>query len=264
MSAPTCESAQPRLESYLDGELDALSAAALEQHLAGCEACRARLEALRALRSAVRATAYHRAPDLLRQRLRHVAAEASPSASSALVALPLRVSRRRTLVRWTTSLAAGLALAVGLQLMSGWHQRTGAEDAELISAHVRSMQAAHLSDVESSDRHTVKPWFNGKIDYSPPVRDLAAAGFPLIGGRLDYVEHRDVAALIYQHRKHVINVFVWPSAKAASIALSEQDGYTLIRWGAAGMQWTAVSDLNGKELRAFVEMLRTATTSPEA
>jgi mycothiol system anti-sigma-R factor len=245
-----CNEAIASIALLLDGELDALRAAEVEQHLAECAACRTEHAAQLALRDAIRSKAtYHPAPAALRARVSDALRKAAPA------------SRRPPKLRWEW----GLAFAAGILVtLAGSLVRTGDPEfeRELVSAHVRSLMATHLSDVVSSDRHTVKPWFAGKLDFAPPVRDLAAQDFPLVGGRLDYLGDRAVAALVYKRRGHVINLFVWPARDAGDSAPSrdERNGYSLVRWRHDGMNFSAVSDLNAQELEEFARRL----IAPEA
>lgn len=166
-------------------------------------------------------------------------------------------------IRWNWlgiggSFAVTTALVLSLILHLIPPPRTDQLTENLVANHIRSLMADHLTDIASSDQHTVKPWFNGQLDYSPPVRDLAMDGFPLAGGRLDYANGRAVAALVYRRRGHLINVFVWPDSEDKQVALeqSEQQGYHLLRWVQAGMVFWTISDLNLEELARFVQLLR--------
>jgi anti-sigma factor RsiW len=248
----SCERASSALHGYFDGELDAVSAAEFELHLERCDECVRSLEELESLRSSINAAQlYDRAPDSLRRKV--LADVGSPQR---LVTMP------------SHKVWAWLAVTAALLLCSlaGWQFfraiRPGGSQpvltAELIDAHLRSLQPGHLTDVISSDQHTVKPWFAGKIDFSPPVRDFADQGFPLKGGRLDIIRGSATAALVYGRRKHVVNVFIWPiSDKDIPVRPGSQQGYQWVEWRIAGMEFYAVSDASSNDLeqlhRLFVE-----------
>jgi anti-sigma factor (TIGR02949 family) len=235
----SCESANRLVEPYLDGELDAALKAQIEEHLAGCPSCAETHAQLAELREAIRERApYYTAPPGLADRIRD----------------SLPQVRRTTRPVWRVwAMAASILLVASL----GWNlaqMRTRGAD-EVIDSHIRSLMGTHLVDVPSSDQHTVKPWFNGKLDFSPEVRDFAPEGFPLAGGRIDYLAGRTVAALVYRRRQHVINVFVWPGAASSSVDTT-RNGYHVLGWAANGMTWRAVSDLNSAELHQFVDLYR--------
>jgi anti-sigma factor RsiW len=245
----TCIPAKSLLESYVDDELDAAQTAHVAEHLATCASCAALHAQLLELRAGIRAHApYYNAPAGLRERIQVSVRQAD------------RQARRGAPFWRRMAMAAAILLAVS----AAWNialYRSRISSADLIaqdvfSSHVRSLMGANLVDVPSSDQHTVKPWFNGKLDFSPDVRDFAAQGFPLIGGRIDYVGGRAVAALVYQRRKHLINVFTWPSAVPAGRPELDRNGYHVVYWFTNGMSWWAVSDLNAGEMRQFEDLYR--------
>jgi anti-sigma factor RsiW len=253
-----CTKAQALRHAYLDGEIDPLDASALEAHLRGCPECAAAFRRDRELSAAIKLEVpRYRAPELLRARIRSELARRER----------WRFGELRLLgVGWNpAAIAASLMLAV---FMSSVVTRSIMTDAgvdrmadAVVASHIRSLMADHLIDVKSSDQHTVKPWFNGKLALSPPVPDLTAAGFPLIGGRLDYVDDHPVAALVYRRQQHVINVLVSAAAKGgkdARPAPAAERGYNLLRFTQDGMDFWIVSDLNTAELGDFAARLKTA------
>src|SRR5437660_5810819 len=242
-----CEEAIKLMDGYWDGELDPITNQAIEQHLRSCRNCEQAYETHGALVRAIGSAApYYKAPAELRERiqssLREEMAEL-PTRNFARDAQPLfpRRQPRPRAILWETSwnwlaLAAAIIFAaiIALTLVPRL-QRPGADQflaTQLIASHVRSLMANHLTDVASSDQHTVKPWLDAKLDFAPPVIDLSQQGFPLIGGRLDYLDNRPVAALVYQRRKHFINLFVWPAGPGAEKAMNtiSRQGYHLLHW----------------------------------
>lgn len=258
-----CQEAQTFLDGYLDGELDLARSLELEQHLGECSACARSSATHGALRSMLHdPSLYHRAPEVLRQRVRSGVRAADRAAS------PFPLFSRRWL-----ALAACVALIAGgvvvLLLMSSGRSPEDLLASEVVSDHVRSLmgQEVHLWDVKSENPHTVKPWFAGKLDYSPPVVDLKDDGYPLAGGRLDLVNGRPVAALVYRRSQHVINLFVWPANSAGDegVKMETKNGYNVAYWTKSGMTCWAVSDANEAALRQFADLFerqRPATTQP--
>ena len=249
MTHPNLEA---QLDAYLDGELAAADARALEAHIGQCSECARWRDDRVTLRAAIKSQIpVLRAPDVLRQRVRTQIRSGS---------------RFRAIVVWR-SLA--LAASVAVVAFGGWQlglQRGRGESlaAEVLTSHIRSLMPGHLTDVQSSDQHTVKPWFNGKLDYSPPVYDFAGRGYPLLGGRLDYIGGRSVAALVYGRRQHVINVVLWPrdrDPRASAPAAQTRQGYHVLRWATPEYSYWAVSDLGLSELQDFERLLLQADSA---
>jgi len=244
----TCDEADILLHALIDGELDAGHARDVEGHIASCPRCAAALADYRKMSEMIAgADVRYTAPPGLRQRI-----EASlPQARSADV-LPMP-SRRSVLRGFAMGSAVSALAATGLVAIVLRNDDEQRIENEVVSAHLRSLQAGHLIDVVSTDQHTVKPWFNGKLDVSPPVIDLTAQGFTMIGGRLDYVNAREIGAVVYKRRQHVINLFVAQTASTErkSAKISTLQGFNIRRWSDRGLNYWAVSDLGADELTEF-------------
>ncbi len=255
-----CNDARLLLHAYLDDELDAANSATVARHMQDCAACSARYATYAMLHKALaQPSLYKRAPEALRQRW-----------SQPMPALNAPVPRRRHRAPLALAMAAGFAgalLLTGPLLFHGWHASAPGDDAlvtEAISGHLRSLQEQHLMDVVSTDQHTVKPWFEGKLDFSPRVKDLASEGFPLVGGRLDALDGHAVAALVYKRRLHVINLYQWPANATAAQEQTQRHGYTVIRWSTDGMHYVAISDVNDSDLKQFVLAFQNQAGTPGA
>ncbi len=249
---------EAQVDAYLDGELAASDALELEAHLAGCPTCgRVRDDRL-ALRKAITARMPRlEASEFLRARVRAALREAAAPARAARTSLPAR--------RWLAFAATLAAVAIGSWQLAVVHTASSSLSDEVLASHVRSLMPGHLSDVVSSDQHTVKPWFDGKLDFSPPVHDFSGRGYPLLGGRLDYLDGRPVAALVYGRRRHLINVFLWPQAGPEGVARPvERRGYHILHWGTPELAYWVVSDLGLSELTDFAELLRLGDSAAAA
>jgi anti-sigma factor RsiW len=254
-----CQETQTLLHAYVDGELEMTANLEIEQHLQACPACaqaHVRLQELQ--RTLQTQLPYHTPPRQLRLKMQTALRRAGRRGGSA---------RRLATPRWLA-----VAACVAVVLLGGWALATVLAPPsrpegdivvrELVAAHIRSLMVPkHQLDVESSDRHTVKPWFKGKIDFAPTVQDFSQQGFPLLGGRLDYLDNRPVAVLVYKRRDHPINLFLWPLGASSSAVQStiERQGYHLVHWTQAGMNYWAVSDLDVQELQDFARLVQTSS-----
>ena len=247
-----CEEARRRLDAYIDGELGAAEQASLREHLAGCGECGPEAEAVERLRAGIREAApRYRAPPGLRRQI-HAALRRERTAP----ARPLW--RAPGWLAYAASILVAVAVgAGGTYVLTGERQESTLAN-EIIDNHLRSLLGTHLTDVASSDKHTVKPWFAGRTDVSPPGIDLAAQGFPLVGGRLDLVSGRPVPALVYRAGKHVINVFVLPAQQGDLGEAASRRGYTLHHWSEGDIGYWAVSDASAEEFARFEAAFRAA------
>jgi anti-sigma factor RsiW len=258
----SCEEFDTLIHGYLDGELDLLSTLRVEAHLPECVSCARTHERHRALRSAMNSgKLYFKPPNDLAERIHltlHQANKAEGRASPSVWKVR-KTMPRRTWWPWMSIAATSVVVGAIAWRLGSVASGPSPEDLlaqEVLASHVRSLMADHLTDVPSSDQHTVKPWFNGKLDFSPPVKDLSGEGFPLVGGRLDYLKDRPVAVLVYQRRKHFINLFIWPSAEDSRQKTVTRQGYNLFHWTQSGMTYWTMSDLNQTELQEFVRFVQ--------
>jgi anti-sigma factor RsiW len=251
-----CRECHDFIDAYIDNELDVATAILVKQHLRDCLQCQQLLESRKVVGALLHDPQVRfELPDSLREKIQSALPVAASSAKLE--------SGRRSVVPWyyvPLALAAGVVVMLGLVSLYHWtpvdRAHGNALAKEVISNHVRSLLATHLLDVPSTDQHTVKPWFDGKIKFSPPVQDFADRGFRLIGGRLDYLDGREVAALVYQRNKHIINLYVWPSESGSNAAGQSfaKDGYNVLHWVRDGFEFWAVSDVNAVDLRTFASL----------
>jgi anti-sigma factor RsiW len=236
---PACVDQELLLGGLVDGELDAANTALVEAHAARCDGCREELERLQAMRNLLGSEGVrHAAPEALRKRI------------AALPELAPKAVYGNRLPNW---LAPGLAGALAASLAMVTLLPPGAQsvlDEQIVSNHVRSLQPGHLTDVQTTNQHIVKPWFNGRVDFSPPVPELADQGFPLIGGRLDSIDGKTVAALVYGHRLHRVNLFVWPATDTSGRSF-QKDGFSVTEWSRNGLRFAAISDIPAADLNQF-------------
>jgi anti-sigma factor RsiW len=256
-----CAETEIMLHALIDGELDAGHARDVEAHVAACPGCAEKLAAFRTMRGAMAgANLKERAPASLRSRIEAALPAPAPTARVIAPDKFFKPSRRTFFGGFAAGTALSAALAASLVLTVFRNDQDQAIANDVVSAHIRSLQVGHLMDVETSDQHTVKPWFDGKVDVAPPVIDLTAQGFTLLGGRLDYIDGEPVASVVYQRRKHIINLFVAQrlGAEHAAATARTVQGYNVRHWSDGGLDFWAVSDLDPEELGEFVQKISAA------
>lgn len=245
---PACVDQELLIGGLVDGELDAANTALVEAHVARCEACREELERLQAVRSLLQIEGVRdRAPESLTRRIASLP-EVAPKAAN-----------ENRVPSWLAPGAIG-ALAASLAMISlVTPATTAAVDQDLVSSHVRSLQPGHLTDVQTTNQHIVKPWFNGRIDFAPPVPELADKGFPLVGGRLDSIDGKTVPAIVYKRRLHTVNLYVWPTKESGERAFVKE-GFAVREWTRNGLRFAAVSDIPAAELEQFEKLFVEASS----
>ena len=248
-----CATAESLVDAYLDGELPAAEALAFERALESCPPVRRRLADARALRAGFRALAYHRAPASLAASVEKLLPQPAQRPAMRPVRRPA-LSFDRSWMR----MAATILIALGIGWLGGRYlplPTGGDETAEVVAGYLRTTMAERPVEVASSDHHTVKPWFSGKIDYAPPVYDLTTDGFPLLGGRIDLIDGRKIAVLVYRRNRHTLALFTWPDAARSAPSIDHRDGFAIEGWAQDGFAFRAVSDLAPGELRQFATAL---------
>jgi anti-sigma factor RsiW len=251
-----CTHTQSLLDTYLDDELDPVRSLEIDEHLRGCARCAQSYSDGQLLHKALKTESlYFKAPADLHKRIQRSLRQAARAETPSRWFSPSWIKMTAPLA------AAALVLLLLIPVVKG-PSSDELLTQEVVASHIRSLMADHLADVPSTDEHTVKPWFNGKLDFSPPVSDFTEQGFPLVGGRLDYLNNRPVAALVYKHDQHVVNVFVWPyKGTDAGGPIKTQQGYHVIRWASAGVNFWVVSDLEATQLAKFADLLKTSVAA---
>ncbi len=250
-----CELAQTTIHGYFDGELDAVRSAEFERHLERCTECQSALAGIESLHTRIqRSNLYEPVSPELRNRIRRQINQAAGKTSTK----PGFLRRKWFLVPTFGALAAATAVITIMVFVVQPRTQSARITAELIDAHVRSLQPGHLIDVESTEQHTVKPWFDGKLDFIPPVSDYSEQGFPLVGGRLDVVDGHSVAALVYSRGKHFVNLFVWPYGEKESNSdqSGSRQGYNWVSWQSGDMRFCLISDAAVSDLRELKDLIQ--------